>query len=1059
MGALPMSVNTITFISAGAGSGKTTRLTGILGEKLLGGQVEPEGIIATTFTNKAAAELKERVRSMLLEKNRQDLAVSIVEARIGTVNSVCGGLLKRFAFELGLTMEQKVIDEHAAMEQLSRALDEAVCLDELEEITVLAQRLGFVDARTGNLLWKDHVKAVIDLARYNNIDAERFDALARKNADELLGLFPDAVDDGLEKQVLLEIASLKKTVQEDLAIKPLKNTERYLNALVQFEHSLETGIFAWKEWLKMTKEKPRKALQDVTERLDMLCRNVVSHPGLHRDIRDYLSRIFSMASLTLGIYQQQKQKMGLVDFADQETRLLKGLDNPLVKGHLEDKLQLLLVDEFQDTSPIQLALFLKLSLLARQTYWVGDVKQAIYGFRGGDARLMEAVLNFLPDSSKEVLGRSWRSVPSLVEAVNAVFCRSFGEGLTRESIELRPERKEHPSQSSCFRWDLGSGAQELQYTALAAGVLRLVNEGFEVFEKKEQVWRKVRFGDIAILSRTNAHVRKIAGLLKQNGIPAATAQPGLLGTPEALLVTAGLRRLIDPSDTLATAEICSLVTGNDPEVWLQNRLDDLQSGSDPDRWLEEGENAHSVLREIARLRDRSFMLSPSGVVKALVSVIGAARHLLAWCRDVDMARMRLLNMQSLVRLAEEYEEECVTRGASATLPGLVHWYAQLGAEENDLFPEPPVNAVRVLTCHTSKGLEWPVVVLLDLDNPGNNDISTPVIDSFEGVDAADPLKGRYIRFWPSPFGKSEPFAGLETIIQSKEVQQARELSRDESARLLYVAMTRARDCLVLGTSSKSKSFPWLEEAGAECFASDEDDSVVLPDGSRLPCQRWEKLNESTLLSPAEKERMPLYWYAPEEQPSERLPEQVVPSLLSAETEVTVVESIVYSDMIKLHGAMEPTEKGTVVHDILAFALTQDPDVCDTASVAKILEGYDMPDLCEPESLVLQFGEFRRMLSERWPDSRLYIEAPVEQLLLSEQVLKGQIDLLLETPQGWVIIDHKITTLEQGKWEQKAIEYSGQLFAYKQALEMVTGKPVESCWIHFFAAGGLVRLDV
>ncbi len=72
---------------------------------------------------------------------------------------------------------------------------------------------------------------------------------------------------------------------------------------------------------------------------------------------------------------------------------------------------------------------------------------------------------------------------------------------------------------------------------------------------------------------------------------------------------------------------------------------------------------------------------------------------------------------------------------------------------------------------------------------------------------------------------------------------------------------------------------------------------------------------------------------------------------------------------------------------------------------------------------------------------------------------GQIDLLLETPSGWVIIDHKITVIEPGAWEEKAMRYSGQLYDYKQALEEVTGKPVESCWIHFFAAGGLVRLDV
>src|SRR6266404_1620525 len=101
---------TLRFISAGAGSGKTYRLTELLHQMLADGRVRPSGILATTFTNKAAAELRERVRSHLIHQGQHMLATAIGQARIGTVNSVCGNLLARFAFEAGMPVEQRVLD-------------------------------------------------------------------------------------------------------------------------------------------------------------------------------------------------------------------------------------------------------------------------------------------------------------------------------------------------------------------------------------------------------------------------------------------------------------------------------------------------------------------------------------------------------------------------------------------------------------------------------------------------------------------------------------------------------------------------------------------------------------------------------------------------------------------------------------------------------------------------------------------------------------------------------------------------------------------------------------
>ncbi len=132
---------------------------------------------------------------------------------------------------------------------------------------------------------------------------------------------------------------------------------------------------------------------------------LASHAGLHADLRRYLELMFKLAADTLDAYASAKRQIGALDFTDQERLLLDVLDHPFVASTLGEELDLLMVDEFQDTSPIQLALFLKLARYARQVVWVGDIKQAIYGFRGSDTALMRSVIEALPKlgGTKEVL--------------------------------------------------------------------------------------------------------------------------------------------------------------------------------------------------------------------------------------------------------------------------------------------------------------------------------------------------------------------------------------------------------------------------------------------------------------------------------------------------------------------------------------------------------------------------------------------------------------------------------------------------------------------------------
>jgi len=1056
-----MKNGSITFISAGAGSGKTTRLTSILYEKLLSGEARPDAILATTFTTKAAGELKDRVRAMLLHHKRDDLAAAIAESRIGTVNSVCGGLLKRFSFELGLTVDQRILDEKAALVQISRAIDIAVGVSHLERITALSRRLGVTNRQTGEPAWKEHVKAIIDEARYNGISAEHFEEFAVSNADELLAHFPAPLEEEPDEELLRSINLLKPAILEALTVKTQKNTASYLNELERFARCLQAGTCSWAEWLKIAEARPQKSLHDNVARVAGLSASVAAHPRLHQDIRAYLELVFSVAGMTLGVYQQLKHESGMIDFADQEAGLLDALDHPDVQEALQEKLDLLLVDEFQDTSPLQLALFVKLSQLARRTYWVGDIKQAIYGFRGGDARLMKAVLDIVPQECREVLGDSWRSVPSLVEAVNDLFSETFSEQAgTTIDISLSPQREEHPSQISSFRWDLGRGKLEEQYDALSAGIGRLLDERYQVFDKACNVWRDVSFADIAVLARTNAHVRDIARVLNRNSIPSATVQPGLLATPEAVLVMAALRRVLDPSDTVATAEIYSLVTSCDPEEWLQHRLRYIRSGHDKSLWMETGDDAHPALQAVAGLRAHAALFSPSEALQAVTAAVGAAEHVQAWCRNSDEARIRLMNLDTLLEFARRYEEESAASWQAVSISGLLNWLADLARDELDLFAEPPVNAVRVTTYHKSKGLEWPVVILLDLDSTSDALISHPMVVSSRKLDARDPLRDRRIRFWPSPFGSAKGFAGIDAVLQSDVLQEAQTLAGEEAARLFYVAATRARDCLVFAVPSKARSFSWLASAGAECLIDVHDDAIRLPGGRSLACRRWDDLAATVpAVRPGVREE-PLSWISQPTASEVFYAENISPSRITANDGVmTVVEEVVYdSDSCHIKGSVDMSVLGTAVHEVLAFALVQDDGVCTPHHIRDILARYGLSGRMDSEALYRRLRRFRAWLAMRWPEGTLHVEMPVQHVQPDRRVLKGQIDLLVAVNERWVIIDHKSMDRDIDLLRSKALDYTGQLQAYSHALEAVTSQCVEESWVHFVAAGRMVRLS-
>ncbi len=1069
--------HTIRIISAGAGSGKTHRLTQELARSLdpsAPGAARPEGVLATTFTRKAAAELCERARRTLFGQGRAEQADRIAGGLIGTVNSVCGRLLARFAFEAGLSPELQVIEEQDQALLFSQALAKVLDDGAIDELLRLDHAFGYDRSPPGEERkdGKYRVRAIIDAARCNALDAAAVRESGRRSLESLFTFLPPpdpaggaaldrALRDAIER-VLAEIPAHDDTT---------RTTADYAGGLRTTLATLRRDDpLPWSDWVKVAKAAPGRRSARQAQPVSAAAARQGGHPRLHDDLTQYVTLLFELAATSLETYQQWKRERGLIDFIDQEALALDLLARDDVRAVLRDELDMTFVDEFQDTSPIQLAVFLNLVPLAKRSVWVGDPKQSIYAFRGADPELMDAVVAAAgcvdPD---DILDRSYRSRPALVDWTSELFAEAFSTRWPRERIVLsatRPDEPGLPAPLHCWVLPVRNVAQEA--AALATGVATLLGRREEspaqVVDPATRAVRAVRPGDVAILCRTNDRCADVAAALERAGIRAALARAGLLRTPEAVLALAALKLLVDAHDALARAEIVALTRDDpEPEGWLADRLEHLAAGRPSEEWAAD----HPLIRAIDTLRSELPWLAPAEALDRVLRAADVPRLVLGWGRG----DLRLGNLDALRRSATAYEEHCVRRGAAATVAGLLAWTdtnakARLDTQSEGLGDE----SVAVLTWHGAKGLEWPVVVVADLHKNATERLwEVAVASDTDAVDLERPLAGRWIRFWPWPYGQQQADVPLaNAVANSVEKIRAEAAARDEYLRALYVALTRARDVLVL--PARPRGGGGLLHAGLDpLFAPDGVVRFTLPhepgvhrvavaDGAEpVTVETRTYLPDVTSLETATADEV---WFepAPERAAGPHPSAHVAASALEPLSTVspTVLETLLIGRRLTLIGDPDEQSLGNCLHGFLAADDPSLPEAERLRLAADLLRRHGLSGAVPEHEILKRTTELRATLGQRYDVRRWHCEWPIR-LRQGETVVAGFADLVLDTEEGWVVVDHKSFKGRRYQWAAKAAEYTGQLAAYAEAIRVGSGRPVVAVWLHFVVGGGMVRL--
>jgi ATP-dependent helicase/nuclease subunit A len=761
-------------LAAGAGSGKTSVLVERFVRAVCEDGVAPGRILAITFTERAAGELRERVRARFGELGEREAARDTEAAFVSTFHGFCARLLRAHPLAAGLDPEFTILDEGLAAR--------------LREQAWAAALRGFV---------KGERSEAVDLVATWGVDRVRamvtdVYAQLRSKGERLPRLPASVFQPTLPAPVFRSMRMGRSLSEETFGETPSEE--------VPSEESYEGEGFSGEVFPVQTREESAADGKE-PEEPDEVDAEGARACALLGELLELFGRE----------YELLKTRRGAVDFDDLELRACALLeDHETVRRAWAERFALMMVDEFQDTNPRQLAI---LGALERgNLFTVGDALQSIYGFRHADVSLFRARHDELAEHGGSLsLTRNFRGRKPLLDVVNAVFGERLGDGFTPLQAgrveEAAPEEpvvellltnkrgwdddEEHSARIAgelppAPRW------RQAEARLLAQRVAELVESGV------------ARAGDVAVLLRAVGDLEVYERALQDRGLSTLAMVGGFWGSQQVGDLLAYLRTLANPLDELALyGTLASPLVGVSSDGLALLGRDAKASKRGVWETIERvGEESPEEVRLSAADRDRlvSFRLrlraeragagrrTLSQLIERALDQSGYAGHVLT----LSWPERRLANVHKLLRVARRYEAS-EGRDLRGFLDHVAHHQDGLSGAE----PEAPVadgetEAVRLMSIHAAKGLEFGVVCVADLGRAQNLAVGELLVDGNRVGLRLARLDG----------SAATPSLAWPELSEERRLAQA-----EEEDRILYVAMTRARERLLLSGAVDFERWP------------------------------------------------------------------------------------------------------------------------------------------------------------------------------------------------------------------------------------------------------------
>lgn len=1116
-------------VSAAAGSGKTAVLIERITQLIIKDRVDIDRFLITTFTNAASLEMKSRLEKAVREELKKPGAdreflkkqLSLMPgANISTFHTFALEVMKRYfyftdlepGFRIGDETEISIMKEAAVNELFELRFDE-----DYDVFTAFLRK--YSNDRNENRI-KKNITALYDEMRsipdYMDWADKRTSLLDTKFPSEALGLldiiaeeteaelkkaytcYSEAADmleeagiEGLERKAredsltisdILETAAKESDVRQRLLIYGELLKDIRFNQM-RVSKDQQESYEEIKERVSSLRKRGRKFLDDIRKRY------------YQRTFEEYdmeLNRVYDDTKYMVGlirefeyIFRQKKAEKNMVDFDDVMHYAIEILRNDMASAEYREKFMYIFIDEFQDSNMLQEAIIERIAG-NDNLFMVGDVKQSIYKFRLAEPEIFKRkYLKYSRECEKNSikidLNSNFRSKKSVTDTVNRVFM-SVMEGYDEDAMLKCTVDEKHGGIGTQCHIISSAGMNEAGGESVRPEeelILRLIRSsiGQEIYDVKTGTLRKIGYRDIVILSRSRSAVATLERFLNNEGIPAYGEDSGGYFETVEIQVFVNILRIIDNTmqDIPLISSMRSPVFGFGVRELAEIRMEHREGSfySAVKSYMENGRD--SRLKE--KLREMHKQLQTWKTLKNTVTLEELVRTLLYdtgyydYCSGLPVGRQRISNLRLLVEKAGQFEQHDYS-GIYGFLS-----YIEAMKRSNITVSEAKTlgendDVVRVMTVHKSKGLEFPVVILAGMGRMikyrGSGNTAVMHKDLAVGL----------------PFVNYHERWHRKTILQRVAESLKAKEEYEEEIRILYVAMTRAMDSLILlGTvkdeekldeaSGRAGSFlemayPAVKEYNGDIhiYRNIGDISSRREQGCMEGITDISEKEYSGLEYKAEEIDRRLSFVYPMEEAANVRSKYSATQLnrmrnMRGDQDTVILKELPKPEFISREKKSDPARIGTLMHLVM-----------EKLDFGKALNGGDeyierfVEKLCsdgtvsDEEKSMINTKNITAFFSKEpgWRAAQANMICKEREFILSEKIgeedviVQGIIDCYFEEDDGIVLIDYKNVYAKNEQEENRLTEeYGMQIEIYREALEKSSGKKVKEAYLYLFGS--------
>ena len=1094
-------------VSAAAGSGKTAvlveRVIRLLTDEKKG--VDADKLVVATFTEKAAGELQTRLQKAISEAIAQNpdnaylrsQRTKLEDASISTISSFCMKLIRENSAFLGLAPDFSVIDTAEGRLVYQKALD-----------YVMEKFYEGADKKKKALLYDWYggendkglcqaVTAVYELMRklpdpeasvkkwqdmYDNPAKYKKDLFAlyaeiciKPVAEEMAELLPQEDDVWTDerkpclepwRQLIGNLLGASGVKKKFFAVK----SPSVKNALAV---QLVSPKKATKNYDNTIEKAANKALLKIWEKLVPVLTATLNYTQNMKECAPVFRELTALAVQVGEEYSARKRAKNKIDFSDAEYFALKLLSDEDAAKEIRKSAQVIIVDEFQDSNDIQYEIFRRLSDNCKNLFFVGDIKQSIYRFRGANPGVFARIMkddNFHPIH----LNCNFRSSATIIDSVNSLFEKTMTEKVgeveydddARLVLGAKQYKPNPGDKTELIRIKGGNmpDAREKEAGYIAYRIRKMVESGYEVTEK-DGTKRPCGYGDFAVLmGRYSKTVHIYKKELTKAGIPIDAKDDGTYTDNYEIKQMLALLRIID--NPYYNCELMSLLTlppyCMSPDEMAQVKLlctsSSLYTGLR--RFAEENPTAERFCAELDRFRE--FAAEHS--VEQLIRFIYDESELVSAIQASYDGDKRDSNLKLLISHARRFSENGIRglydflRYMDMVSSGGISLEQASSAEYAD-------GAVKLMTIHSSKGLEYPIVFVSNLSssvkNPEHGKINT---DIEYGVGMRVIRRSQHILLDSFMFN---------LITRIGEMQKM-----SEEMRLLYVAATRAKEKLIFtapvaGGQKHKVHLKWVEESigVAKGIIEVTDNPEYEEKGEKTE----EKSDKALVIRPYTDYKYSKYTTIPAKVTATQIGVKSVDDFSDTVTGADRFLKMPTFTKGESKRKLSGKKKGDAYHkamELIDFkgGISQLDKLHDRSKLTD--EEYD----CIDKEEVISFLESDlcariNRSSEMHKEFPIFFEYCPEDIPEDEekQFVQGIADLYFVEDGKIVLVDYKTNakiksatntkTDEEATTEKLIEEYKGQLEIYAQALEKMTCMPVKECYLWAFTIKKAIKVEI